>query len=198
MGGCFQKSVQTLHHPGCRELRHFLCYANYWRRRISMALQKGEAVVINTRINCLVNRSLTSPQDAGESVSPGVIEGQTEACINGIQLGWGEDDQRVVLRLEGDGTRSKSNQILVAILTSYRGRGSIGRDLLTFFMQFYSTYSTFLLQSLILLLPVNFLPCYHISLSIVFIIFTFIILYYFFLYHFILQHSNLFSNNIQF
>ena len=65
--------------------------ANYWRRRISMALQKGVAEAINTRVNRLVSHSLTSPQDAGESASLGVIEGQTEAWINGIQLGWGED-----------------------------------------------------------------------------------------------------------
>ena len=66
--------------------------ANYWRRRISMALQKGVANAINTRINRLVDHSLTSPQDAGESASPGVIEEQSEAWVNGIQLGWGEGD----------------------------------------------------------------------------------------------------------
>ena len=57
-----------------------------------MALQKGVANAINTRINRLVDHSLTSPQDAGESASPGVIEEQSEAWVNGIQLGWGEGD----------------------------------------------------------------------------------------------------------
>ena len=55
--------------------------ANYWRRRISMTLQKGVANAINTRANRLVNHSLSSPQDAGESTRPGVIEGQTEAWV---------------------------------------------------------------------------------------------------------------------
>ena len=66
--------------------------ANYWRRRISMALQKGVANAINTRVNRLVNHSLTSPQDAGESASPGIIEGQSEAWVNGFQIDWGAED----------------------------------------------------------------------------------------------------------
>ena len=70
----------------------FPILANYWRRRISMSLQKGIANAINTRANRLATNSLTSIKDAGESAVPGVIEEQAEAWINGSLLDWGEND----------------------------------------------------------------------------------------------------------
>lgn len=63
---------------------------NYWRRRISMALQKGVANAINTRANRLCSRSLGSASGAGESAYEGVIEEQCEAYAFGAQIPWGD------------------------------------------------------------------------------------------------------------
>ena len=70
----------------------FAILANYWRRRISMTLQKGVANAVNTRVNRLVSHGLTSPRDAGESAAPSVMEEQVEAWVNGSQIEWGVDD----------------------------------------------------------------------------------------------------------
>ena len=55
--------------------------ANYWRRRISVCLQKGVANAINTQTNRLTAQTLTAGPHTGqgESFYPGVIEDQAEA-----------------------------------------------------------------------------------------------------------------------
>ena len=67
--------------------------ANYWRRRISVCLQKGVANAINTRTNRLTAQTLIAGPHTGqgESFYPGVIEDQAEAFRDGVLLAWGEE-----------------------------------------------------------------------------------------------------------
>ena len=64
--------------------------ANYWRRRISVCLQRGVANAINTRTNRLTAQTLTAGPHSGqgESFYPGVIEDQAEAFRDGALLAW--------------------------------------------------------------------------------------------------------------
>ena len=66
----------------------FAVLANYWRRRISMSLQKGVAHAVNTRVNQLISRNLVGSQDAGELE---VIEEHADAWIGGVPLEWDVD-----------------------------------------------------------------------------------------------------------
>jgi hypothetical protein len=70
--------------------------ANYWRRRISMCLQRGIANAINTRTNRLTARTLNSGSFAGgqgESSFPGLVEEQSEAYRDGSLIAWGEEEE---------------------------------------------------------------------------------------------------------
>ena len=67
--------------------------ANYWRRRISVCLQRGVANAINTRTNRLTARTLDagSASAQGESSFPGLVEAQSEAFRDGALIAWGDD-----------------------------------------------------------------------------------------------------------
>ena len=70
--------------------------ANYWRRRISVCLQRGVANAINTRTNRLTARTLNSGSFAGgqgESSFPGLVEEQSEAYRDGSLIAWGEEEE---------------------------------------------------------------------------------------------------------
>jgi hypothetical protein len=67
--------------------------ANYWRRRISVCLQRGVANAINTRTNKLAARTLDAGSSSaqGESSFPGLVEDHSEAYRDGCPIAWGED-----------------------------------------------------------------------------------------------------------
>ena len=67
--------------------------ANYWRRRISVCLQRGVANAINTRTNKLAARTLSAGSSSaqGESSFPGLVEEQSEVFRDGCPIAWGED-----------------------------------------------------------------------------------------------------------
>ena len=68
---------------------------NYWRRRISVCLQRGVANAINTRTNRLTARTLNPGSFAGgqgESSFPGLVEEQSEAYRDGSLIAWGEEE----------------------------------------------------------------------------------------------------------
>ena len=69
--------------------------ANYWRRRISICLQRGIANAINTRTNKLAERTLSagSSSTQGELSFPGLVEEQSEAYRDGFPIAWGEDSE---------------------------------------------------------------------------------------------------------
>ena len=70
--------------------------ANYWRRRISVCLQRGVANAINTRTNKLTARALNPGSFAGgqgESSFPGLVEEQSEAYRDGSLIAWGEEEE---------------------------------------------------------------------------------------------------------
>jgi hypothetical protein len=67
--------------------------ANYWRRRISVCLQRGVANAINTRTNRLIARTLdTGSSNQGESFFPGLVEEQSEAYRDGSLIACGEEE----------------------------------------------------------------------------------------------------------
>ena len=67
--------------------------ANYWRRRISVCLQRGVANAINTRTNKLTARTLdTGSSSQGECFFPGLVEEQSEAYRDGSLIACGEDE----------------------------------------------------------------------------------------------------------
>ena len=69
--------------------------ANYWRRRISVCLQRGVANAINTRTNKLAARTLDAGSSSaqGESSFPGLVEEQSEAYRDGCPIAWGDDSE---------------------------------------------------------------------------------------------------------
>ena len=67
--------------------------ANYWRRRISVCLQRGVANAINTRTNKLTARTLdTGSSSQGECFFPGLVEEQPEAYRDGSLIACGEEE----------------------------------------------------------------------------------------------------------
>ena len=67
--------------------------ANYWRRRISVCLQRGVANAINTRTNKLTARTLdTGSSSQGECFFPGLVEEQSEAYRDGSLIACGEEE----------------------------------------------------------------------------------------------------------
>ena len=67
--------------------------ANYWRRRISVCLQRGVANAINTRTNRQIARTLdTGSSSQGESFFPGLVEEQSEAYRVGSLIACGEEE----------------------------------------------------------------------------------------------------------
>ena len=66
---------------------------NYWRRRISVCLQRGVANAINTRTNRLNARTLdTGSSSQRESFFPGLVEEQSEAYRDGSLIACGEEE----------------------------------------------------------------------------------------------------------
>lgn len=60
--------------------------ANYWRRRLSIALQSGVSSAINARAYRIMTNSLVSEAKADESQFRDLIKGHAEAWVNGVNL----------------------------------------------------------------------------------------------------------------
>ena len=67
--------------------------ANYWRRRLSVTLQKGNSNAINVRLNRLPAKTLATVADGKflpGSSRPGLVEDQAEAYMDGALIPWGD------------------------------------------------------------------------------------------------------------
>ena len=64
--------------------------ANYWRRRLSVTLQRGNSNAINTRLNRLTAQTLGASDGllSPDSSRPGLVLDSVEAFIDGALIPW--------------------------------------------------------------------------------------------------------------